>query len=103
MRILAGRCADVRMERAQVALTIEEGRIVALSEWKDGTASQPDDVDARDALLLPGFIDIHIHGGMGRYLMEGTEDALKIVAAHLARHGVTGFLATTITAPWEEQ
>jgi N-acetylglucosamine-6-phosphate deacetylase len=35
--------------------------------------------------------------------MEGTEDAFIAVADHLARHGVTGFLATTVTGPWHQQ
>lgn len=77
--------------------------MVGRSAWNDATKPEPNDIDARDALLLPGFIDIHIHGGAGRYVMEGTRDALDAIAAHLAQHGVTGFLTTTITAPWEEQ
>lgn len=101
-RILAGRVADARGERADVAVTIEEGRITEVTPIAD-IRPEAGDVDARDGLLLPGFIDIHIHGGAGRYLMEGTQDALETVAAHLAKHGVTGFLSTTITAGWEEQ
>src|SRR5437868_4686444 len=66
-----------------------------------GLRPEPGDIEARDGLLLPGFIDIHIHGGGGRYVMDGTRDALDAVATHLAKFGVTGFLSTTITAPWE--
>jgi N-acetylglucosamine-6-phosphate deacetylase len=103
VRILVGRCADARGERANVVVTLREGRIVELAPWNDSVTPAPGDIVARDGLLLPGFVDIHVHGGAGRYLMEGTEEAFAVVAAHLARHGVTGFLATTITAPWEEQ
>src|SRR5690242_1064321 len=95
-RILAGRMADSRYERERVAVEIEEGRIVGLSPWNEAMRPEPDDIDARDAILLPGFIDIHIHGGAGRYVMEGTRDALDTIATHLARYGVTGFLSTTI-------
>ena len=102
-RILAGRMADARIERECVAVEIEDGRIVALSDWNAATKPGPDDIEARDALLLPGFVDIHVHGGAGRYVMEGTSDALQQIAAHLAKHGVTGFLATTVTGAWEEQ
>ena len=56
-----------------------------------------------DGILLPGFIDIHVHGGAGRCVMEGTPDALLSIGRHLARHGVTGFLATTVTASREDQ
>lgn len=101
-RLLAGRMADARGERPGVLVTVQHGRI---AEIQPLTAARPEpgDVDARDCLLLPGFIDIHVHGGGGRYLMDGTMDTLEAVAAHLARHGVTGFLPTTITAPWEAQ
>jgi len=102
-RILAGHVADARGERQNVALTVQAGRIGELAPWNDATTPSPGDIDARNALLLPGFMDIHIHGGAGRYLMDGTADALETVAAHLARHGVTGFLSTTVTAPWEAQ
>jgi N-acetylglucosamine-6-phosphate deacetylase len=102
-RILAGRMVDARGARDRVAVTIEGGRIRELAAWSETTTPERDDVDAREALLLPGFLDIHVHGGAGRYVMEGTSEALDAVAVHLARHGVTGFLSTTITAPWEQQ
>ena len=102
-RILAGRIADALGERENVMVTVEDGRIASLEAITNATHPQPGDVDARDALLVPGFIDIHVHGGAGRYVMEGTQDALQAFARHLARHGVTGFLATTVTAPWEQQ
>ena len=102
-RILTGRIADAHGERENVAVTIADGRIVALETITNALRPQSGDIEARDALLLPGFIDIHVHGGVGRYVMEGTQDALQTIARHLARHGVTGFLATTVTAPWEQQ
>lgn len=49
-------------------------------------------------LILPGFIDLHVHGGGGRDIMEGG-DAARCVAAMHARHGTTALLATTMTAP----
>jgi len=58
-------------------------------------------IDNRDRLVVPGFIDIHIHGAAGRDLMEGTPDAVSAVAHYLARHGTTSFLATTVTASLE--
>jgi N-acetylglucosamine-6-phosphate deacetylase len=52
-------------------------------------------------LLLPGFIDLHVHGAGGRDVMEGGEAALQVAQAH-ARHGTTALLATTMTAPFED-
>ncbi|MBC7453278.1 MAG: amidohydrolase family protein, partial [Massilia sp.] len=51
-----------------------------------------------DDFILPGFIDLHVHGGGGRDVMEGG-DAAHVIAALHARHGTTSLLATTMTAP----
>ena len=48
--------------------------------------------------LVPGFIDVHIHGARGRDVMEGTREAVEVVSRHLALHGTTSYLATTVTA-----
>ena len=50
-----------------------------------------------DALVLPGFIDEHIHGAGGADAMDGTHEALKTIACTIAAEGTTGFLATTMT------
>lgn len=52
-------------------------------------------------LLVPGFIDLHVHGGGGRDIMEGGDAALQVARRH-AQHGTTGLLATTMTAPVED-
>ena len=51
-----------------------------------------------DDYILPGFVDLHVHGGGGRDVMEGG-DAPHVIAALHARHGTTSLLATTMTAP----
>jgi N-acetylglucosamine-6-phosphate deacetylase len=56
-------------------------------------------VDFADAVLAPGFIDIHIHGGAGHDVMEPDPAALPAVERLLARHGVSSYLPTTVTAP----
>jgi N-acetylglucosamine-6-phosphate deacetylase len=52
-------------------------------------------------LLLPGFIDLHVHGAAGRDIMEGGDAALQVARRH-AQHGTTALLATTMTAPVED-
>lgn len=52
-------------------------------------------------IVLPGFIDQHVHGGGGRDIMEGGDAAQRIARMH-ARHGTTALLATTMTAPLDE-
>lgn len=50
---------------------------------------------------LPGFIDLHVHGALGHDTMDATPAALEAMARFFASHGVTGFLATTMTGPGE--
>lgn len=52
--------------------------------------------------VLPGFIDLHVHGGMGADTMDATPDALATMAQFFAEQGVTGFCPTTMTAPHEQ-
>jgi N-acetylglucosamine-6-phosphate deacetylase len=49
-------------------------------------------------LILPGFIDLHVHGGGGADVMDG-EGAIETIARLHARYGTTSLLATTMTAP----
>ena len=50
-----------------------------------------------DGIVVPGFIDEHIHGAGGADAMDGTVEALQTISEFLAREGTTGFLATTMT------
>ena len=82
----------------QGTLAHADGRIVAIS-------GDPVDESAvrHSALprLLPGFVDLHVHGGGGHDTMSGGDAALQMARTH-ARHGTTSLLATTMTAPREE-
>jgi N-acetylglucosamine-6-phosphate deacetylase len=81
-------------------LIVEDGRIVELSsrsttEVPGGTSL----VDFGDAVLVPGFLDIHIHGGAGLDVMRASAPELPRLGKFLATHGVTGYFATTVAAP----
>jgi N-acetylglucosamine-6-phosphate deacetylase len=52
--------------------------------------------------LIPGFIDLHVHGANNHDVMDATEDALRVLSETLAREGTTAFLATTMTASSSE-
>ena len=56
-------------------------------------------IDFGDAILAPGLIDIHIHGGAGHDVMEGSDESLAAVERLMTRHGVTSYCPTTVTAP----
>ena len=73
----------------------DKGRVDSVS----GVAiSEEAAMDSGRALILPGFIDLHVHGAGGADVMEGGEAAARISEVH-ARHGTTSMLATTMTAP----
>lgn len=57
--------------------------------------------EENDHLVLPGFVDLHVHGGGGADVMDG-EGAIDTLAALHASHGTTSLLATTMTAPQPE-
>jgi len=76
-------------------LSFEHGRIAAVSGTPIAAARAG---EGGRPILLPGFIDIHVHGGGGRDTMEGG-DAITTIARRHARHGTTAMLATTMTAP----
>lgn len=71
-------------------LTVDHGRIVGVEEsvpLPDGAAEY----------AVPGFIDIHTHGGDGCELMDGSVAALETMGRFYLRHGTTSFLASTVT------
>jgi len=55
-----------------------------------------------DAVLAPGFIDIHMHGGAGLDVMRPSAGELPRLNRFLTKHGVTGYFPTTVTAPVEQ-
>lgn len=63
-----------------------------------GLRSAREPIDAAGATLLPGFVDVHIHGAVGHDVMDADPDGLRALARFAARHGATAVLATTWTA-----
>ncbi|MED1798029.1 N-acetylglucosamine-6-phosphate deacetylase [Brevibacillus porteri] len=59
-------------------------------------------VTVEDGWICPGFVDMHMHGIDGYDTMDGTPESLQAISTALARHGVTSFLATTMTAPYDQ-
>jgi len=82
-------------------LLTENGLIRSIGFGNPPNFSQDESVqrmDAKGFMLLPGFIDLHVHGAMGHEVMDASPDGLKEMAHFYASHGVTSFLATTWTA-----
>ncbi len=59
-------------------------------------------VDLPGAILAPGFVDIHIHGGAGLDVMRAAPAELPHLNRFLATHGVTGYFPTTVAAPLDQ-
>jgi N-acetylglucosamine-6-phosphate deacetylase len=80
-------------------VVVVEGRIATIegNPVSEATAR----ADTSVPLLLPGFIDTHVHGGGGADTMDAGEAVATVARTH-ARHGTTAFLATTMTAPLPE-
>lgn len=74
-------------------IKIENGKIAEIG-FIDG-----DGIDMQGKIILPGFVDIHIHGGNGGDTSDGTVEALDKISTYLAKKGVTSFCPTTMTLP----
>jgi len=86
-------------------LLIENSHIHSLGEGKPPELSPNNEtqvIDARGGHLLPGFIDIHVHGAMGHEVMDASPEGLRLMARFYAQHGVTSFLPSTWAAPHEQ-
>ena len=100
---------DIRTMNAQTIA----GNVLSASGWRYGalgiqqnrislvpqTPGDPDTND--DVLIIPGFVDLHVHGAGGADVMDSGSPYETLARMH-ARHGTTSLLATTMTAPREE-
>ena len=90
-------------EIPDAVLVIQGGKISAVG--RRGKVDLPRgvrEIQASGKTVVPGFVDVHIHGAGGHDVMEGTREALEIIAATVAAHGTTSLVATTVTASENE-
>lgn len=80
---------------------IEDGKIAKVGLADDGMTYENENIKIIELdntyKLIPGMIDLHIHGAAGADTMDATEEALHTIAAVLPKEGTTSFLATTMT------
>ncbi|MFB9275320.1 N-acetylglucosamine-6-phosphate deacetylase [Cohnella cellulosilytica] len=67
-----------------------------------GRLTEVERVDAGGAWLVPGFVDVHVHGGANHDFMDADEEGIRAITKFHASNGTTSMLATTLTAPREE-
>ena len=82
------------------AIIIEKGKIIEIvnkEELKTATLTGVEVIEAKDKFIVPGYIDIHIHGGGGSDVMDGDYEAINQIAITHSHFGTTSFLPTTMT------
>ncbi|WP_312112107.1 N-acetylglucosamine-6-phosphate deacetylase [Brevibacillus reuszeri] len=83
-------------------VVIEGSTIRFAGEAREFSGELPESIIQVDGWICPGFMDIHMHGIDGHDTMDGTPESLQAISKALTRFGVTSFLATTMTAPYEQ-
>lgn len=101
--IYASRILTPLEELNDAVILVEGSRIVALGHRDQVTVPEGAvDYVAAGMTVVPGFVDIHIHGAGGHDVMEGNARALDRVTSTVARYGTTSIVATTVTAPTDD-
>jgi N-acetylglucosamine-6-phosphate deacetylase len=93
-------CTILRKNGSFELGTIQVRDGVIFSE-KEPFANDPDVLDFSAFTIVPGFIDLHVHGGGGADFMNGDEESVRTVLRAHASRGTTGLLATTLTSSQE--
>ncbi|MFZ5924804.1 MAG: N-acetylglucosamine-6-phosphate deacetylase [Bacillota bacterium] len=86
-------------------VVIEDGRILKVGshgEFREYPTGGHEVIDASGLVAAPGFVDIHVHGGGGHDVLEGTYEAVAAMCQAHSRHGTTSLVPTTMAASYEE-
>ncbi|WP_309122289.1 N-acetylglucosamine-6-phosphate deacetylase [Paenibacillus sp.] len=90
-------------ETVSGSVLVRDGRIVSVHAEADAVWTDVDEfVDGNGRLLIPGMIDVHIHGAEGFDMMDGTTKSVEVVSEACARTGCTSFLATSVSSTLED-
>ncbi|MBN2312319.1 MAG: N-acetylglucosamine-6-phosphate deacetylase [Sedimentisphaerales bacterium] len=80
-------------------ILIEDGLIAHIGP---NASACEETFDAKGKMIAPGFIDVHIQGAGGADILDSTPEALQAISNTCARFGTTGFLATTVYKPEQD-
>jgi N-acetylglucosamine-6-phosphate deacetylase len=86
--------------RDGLELVAEEGKITAIRQQAQSGGEGV--INLQGNYLAPGFIDLHVHGALGRDTMEASAEAFRTICDFHASGGTTSLLLTTATAPIEK-
>ena len=84
----------------QGCLVIEKGKILECG-YNGQIPADASVIDANGAYIMPGFVEVHAHGGGGFDYMDGTVEAFNGVSAVHRRHGTTTILPTTVACSFD--
>jgi N-acetylglucosamine-6-phosphate deacetylase len=97
--IYASRVLTPQDELNDTIILVENARIIAIGHRDEVTIPENTvDYVAGGMTVVPGFVDIHIHGAGGHDVMEANARALDRISSTVARYGTTSMVATTVTA-----
>ncbi len=83
--------------RDDLQVVVTNGKITDIAT--SGGTAPSETKDLRGNYLAPGFVDVHVHGALGRDTMEASADAFRTICDYHASGGSTSLLLTTATAP----
>lgn len=93
-RVLFGRAFVAGAIHPDMLITIRDGVIADVEQ----SAKPPNEAERTQAVIAPGFIDVHVHGGDGADFMDGAEESNARILEFHARNGTTALAATTLSA-----
>ena len=94
-------------------LRVSDGRIAEVIRDNAGSQGDPgsrtppelpvseEETDLQGMYVIPGLVDIHSHGNSGHDFSDGDPEGLKVMGRFDARHGITSFLPTSMTLPYD--
>ena len=91
IRVFAGKLVNPNFAQHDVVISVQDGKVTGVSSTA-GQVPGPDDIDARQHTVIPGLIDIHVHGAAGESFFT---DCSEKARTFLASRGTTALLATS--------
>jgi N-acetylglucosamine-6-phosphate deacetylase len=86
-----------------VCVLIRNGQIESVLPDKEASVVSVDfEIDGNGYFLIPGMIDVHIHGAEGFDMMDGTIQSVEAVSQACAKTGCTSFLATSVSSSLDD-